>query len=166
MSAHSGRAAEMLAVLERRGLSLALAESLTGGMLSDAFVSVPGASAVVRGSIVAYATGLKASLLGVPEALLAEHGPVHPEVAVRMAQGARTALSLGGRPADVGVATTGVAGPDAQGQAPVGLVYVAVADAHGTLAREHRFSGDRAAIRAHAVEAAIELLAESLGSRE
>jgi len=166
VTVEGGGAAAVLDALERRGATLAFAESLTGGMLCDAFVSVPGASAVVRGSIVAYATGLKASLLGVPEALLAEHGPVHPEVAVRMAQGARTALSVGGHPADVGVATTGEAGPDASGEAHVGLVYVAVADAQRTLVREHRFSGDRAAIRAQAVDAAIELLAESVGSRE
>ncbi|MER3387125.1 MAG: CinA family protein [Microcella pacifica] len=162
---HRG-AAEVLAALARRGETLAFAESLTGGMLCDAFVSVPGASAVVRGAVVAYATPLKASLLGVPQALLARHGAVHPEVASRMAEGARTAASVGDEPADVGVATTGEAGPDASGAAPEGLVYVAVADARRTLVREHRFSGDRAQIRAQAVDAAIELLAESVGSRE
>ncbi|MFL0712969.1 MAG: CinA family protein [Microcella pacifica] len=162
---HRG-AAEVLAALARRGETLAFAESLTGGMLCDAFVSVPGASAVVRGAVVAYATPLKASLLGVPQALLARHGAVHPEVASRMAEGARTAASVGGERADVGIATTGVAGPNAQGAASVGLVYVAVADARGTSVREHRFAGDRAAIRAQAVDAAIELLAESVGSRE
>ena len=83
-----------------------------------------------------------------------------------MAEGARTAASVGDEPADVGVATTGEAGPEASGAAPVGLVYVAVADAQRTLVREHRFSGDRAAIRAQAVHAAIELLVESVGSRE
>ena len=148
MTLESARAAEVLDALARSGQTLAIAESLTGGMLADAFVSVPGASAVVRGSLVAYATPLKASLLGVPEALLAEHGAVHPEVASRMAEGARTAAAVGGERADVG------------------LVYVAVADARGTSVREHRFAGDRAAIRAQAVDAAIELLAESVGSRE
>ena len=158
--------AEVLAALSARGQSLALAESLTGGMLADAFVRVPGASAVLRGSIVAYQTPLKASLLGVPAGMLAEHGPVHPEVAARMAEGARSAAAIDGRPADVGLATTGVAGPEPQGSAAVGLVFVAVADEAGTVSREHHFLGDRAEIRAQAVTAAIELLVERVGSRE
>ena len=161
-----GLAQAVITQLAERGESLAIAESLTGGLLSDAFVRVPGASAVVRGAIVAYATPLKASLLGVPEALLAEHGAVHPVVARSMAEGVREATSVDGRPADVGVATTGVAGPEAQGEAPVGLVYVAVADARGTQVREHRVAGDRPEIRARAVAAAMELLAERVGSRE
>lgn len=160
------RVVDLLAVLGRRGESLAIAESLTGGLLANAIVRVPGASTVLRGAIIAYATPLKASLLGVPEALLAEHGAVHPEVASRMAEGVRIAAAVDGLPADVGLATTGVAGPDAANGVPVGLVYVAVADARGTQVREHRFSGDRAAIRAQAVDAAIELLAEKVDLRE
>ncbi|OYX57126.1 MAG: hypothetical protein B7Y93_03275, partial [Micrococcales bacterium 32-70-13] len=81
-----------------------------------------------------------------------------------MAEGVRSAAAVGGHPADLGVATTGVAGPDAQGDAPVGLVYVAVADAAGTIVREHRFAGDRAEIRAQAAHAALGLLDERLAA--
>jgi nicotinamide-nucleotide amidase len=158
------RAAGLVERLTAAGRSVAVAESLTGGALLAALVDVPGASLVVRGGIVAYDTGLKASLLGVPVALLATHGPVHPEVAAAMAEGVRGAAAVGGHPADIGVATTGVAGPDLQGAAPVGLVYVAVADAAGTTVREHRFEGDRAAIRAQARDAALDLLAEVLAA--
>jgi nicotinamide-nucleotide amidase len=105
-------AADVLALLRERGLTLAVAESLTGGALCDAFVSVPGASAVLRGAVVAYATPVKASVLGVDAALLEREGPVHPDVARAMADGVRRVLAVDGRPADVGVATTGVAGPE------------------------------------------------------
>lgn len=152
-------AESVIAALTRAGLTLAIAESLTGGAVSAELVSVPGASAVVRGAIVAYDTSLKSSLLGVPSALLAQHGPVHAEVAALMAEGVRGVAAVGGHPADIGLATTGVAGPDPQGDAPVGLVFVALADAEGTVVRELRLSGDRAAIRARTVEAALALLA-------
>jgi len=165
-SAVGGRAAAVVESLTASGRSLAIAESLTGGLLTDAIVQVPGASAVLRAAIVAYSTPLKTTLLGVPEELLAEHGAVHPEVAVRMAQGVREATALQGRPADVGVATTGAAGPDPTPVAPVGLVYVAVADAERAHVSEYRFAGDRAAIRTQAVAAALELLAEHVGARE
>lgn len=158
--------AALIATLIEHGLSIVAAESLTGGALTAELIRIPGASEVVRGGIVAYATELKASLLGVNAALLAEHGPVHADVAIAMARGARTAATLDGRPADLGVATTGVAGPDAQGDAPVGLVYVAVADARGARVRELRLEGTRAAIRHRAVEEAIALVREHLSSRE
>lgn len=144
------------------GRSVAVAESLTGGAVLAELVRVPGASAVVRGGVVAYDTALKQSLLGVDAALLARHGPVHPDVAAAMAEGVRSVAAVGGHPADLGVATTGVAGPDPQGDAPVGLVYVAVADAERTIVREHRFSGDRAAVRRQALEAALALLAHAV----
>ena len=151
-------AARLVARLTAEGRSLAVAESLTGGAVLAELVGVPGASLVVRGGIVAYDTALKATLLGVPRDLLDAHGPVHPEVASAMAEGVRSAAAIGGHPADLGLATTGVAGPDPQGEAPVGLVYVAVADAAGTVVREHRFVGDRAAIRAQAGRAVLDLL--------
>lgn len=144
------------------GRSVAVAESLTGGALLAELIRVPGASAVVRGGVVAYDTALKHSLLGVDAGLLAAAGPVDPAVAGAMAEGVRAVAAVGGHPADWGVATTGVAGPDPQGAAPVGLVYVAVADAERTLVREHRFSGDRAAVRRQAVAAALVLLADAL----
>ena len=111
-----------VAALTAAGLTVAVAESLTGGSVVEALVRVPGASACVRGGVVAYATDLKATLLGVPADLLAERGPVDPDVAAAMADGVRRRLG-----ADLGVATTGVAGPEPQGGRPVGTFYVAVA---------------------------------------
>ncbi|HET8958080.1 MAG TPA: CinA family protein, partial [Microcella sp.] len=98
--------------------------------------------------------------------LLGQHGPVHPDVALAMAVGVRARLAIADRPADIGVATTGVAGPEQQGGSPVGLVYVAVADARGTSVRELRLAGDRAAIRSAAVDAALELALDRLHARE
>ena len=161
-SVSADRTALVIADLTAAGLTIAVAESLTGGSVVAELVRVPGASAVVRGGVVAYATPLKHSLLGVPAELLATHGPVHGEVAAAMAQGVRSAAAVDGHPADLGLATTGVAGPDPQDGAPVGLVFVAVADAAGTIVREHRFVGDRAAIRALATDAARDLLADHL----
>ncbi|MDH2444997.1 nicotinamide-nucleotide amidohydrolase family protein [Amnibacterium sp. CER49] len=155
-------AAGVLALLRERGLTLAVAESLTGGALCDAFVSVPGASSVLRGAVVAYATPLKASVLGVDAALLEREGPVHPDVARAMADGVRRALAVEGRPADVGVATTGVAGPEPQGGRPVGTVFAGVAVGDRVVAVEGRFPGDRAAVRAAAVALALGALRDTL----
>ncbi|MBS1698449.1 MAG: CinA family protein [Actinobacteria bacterium] len=155
--------AEVLETLRERGMTLAVAESLTGGALCAALVAVPGASDVLNGAVVAYATPVKAALLGVDPDLLAAHGPVDPEVARQMAVGARTALAVDGRSADVGVATTGVAGPTAQGGQPVGTVHIGVSVGERTLSRRFLFPGDRSAIRAAAVAAALTLLRETLG---
>ncbi|MGN6742645.1 MAG: CinA family protein [Amnibacterium sp.] len=155
-------AADVLALLKESGRSLAVAESLTGGLLTDAFVQVPGASAVLLGGVVSYATELKHELLGVDAALLEAEGPVHPEVARQMADGVRRVLAVGGRIADVGVATTGVAGPDPQGGRPPGTVYVAVAIGSRRIAAAGRFAGDRAAVRAAAVAFAVETLSAQL----
>ncbi|MFF7852462.1 CinA family protein [Streptomyces sp. NPDC007910] len=122
-------AARVLALLAERGQTLAVAESLTGGLVAAELTGVPGASASFRGSVTAYATALKHELLGVDEALLAERGAVDPEVASQMAAGVRARLG-----ADWGIATTGVAGPDPQDGQPVGTVYVAVAGPTGTVA--------------------------------
>lgn len=156
------RVAALLAELEAGGRTLAIAESLTGGLLIDAFVQVPGASRVLRGGIVAYATPFKHQLLGVDAGLLAREGPVHAEVARQMAKGVRTAFDLGGERAEVGVATTGVAGPAAQDGNPPGLVFVAAAVGRHSAVRSAQFAGDRAQIRAQAVSLAIDLLAELL----
>lgn len=152
-------------LLIRRGLSIAVAESLTGGLLVAELIRTPGASAVVRGGVVAYDTSLKHTLLGVDAALLREHGAVHPEVAAQMAAGVRDRLSVDGRPADVGVATTGAAGPDPQdGQEP-GTVFLgfAIGDSVETVAL--RLSGDRAGIRTATVTAALEGLLRRLDGR-
>ncbi|MER7913840.1 CinA family protein [Streptomyces sp. NPDC096068] len=122
-------AARVLALLAERGQTLAVAESLTGGLVAAELTGVPGASASFRGSVTAYATALKHELLGVDGALLAERGAVDPEVASQMAAGVRARLG-----ADWGIATTGVAGPDPQDGQPVGTVYVAVAGPAGTVA--------------------------------
>nr|BFE62697.1 hypothetical protein GCM10020063_072230 [Dactylosporangium thailandense] len=158
------RAGAILAALKERGETLAVAESLTGGLLAAAFVEVPGASRVFRGGIVAYATELKARLLGVPPPLLSSHGPVDPSVAAALAAGARERCG-----ADWAAATTGVAGPDPQGGQPVGRVYVAVVgpppgpgEPDRVEVREFTLEGDRAAVRGGAVEAAVGLLAETL----
>jgi len=155
-------AADVLALLRERGRTLAVAESLTGGLLTDAFVRVPGASAVLLGGVVSYATELKHEVLGVDRALLEAEGPVHPEVARQMADGVRRALAIGGRIADVGVATTGVAGPDPQGGRPPGTVYAGVAIGSRLVAVTGSFTGDRAAVRAAAVRLALDALAAQL----
>ena len=158
-------AAELLKQLEGKGLKLAIAESLTGGMLCSELVAVPGASNVVLGSVVAYQTGLKASVLGVNPQLLESNGAVDPEVAVQMAEGIRSRMSLQLLLATehvIGVSTTGVAGPDEQDGKPVGTVFIAVAGKHGVKVWEDHFSGDRSSIRAQSVSSAISHIREYL----
>lgn len=156
-------AARLVSALTARGWTLGVAESLTGGALAAEIVSVPGASAALNGAVVAYATPVKATLLGVDAALLAEHGPVHAEVAAQMATGVRDAVQVAGRPADVGIATTGIAGPDSPDGQPVGTVHVGVATAEGVLTRTFRFDGDRTAVRAQSVGAAITMALTAAG---
>jgi nicotinamide-nucleotide amidase len=151
------RAAAVVHRLIERGQSVAVAESLTGGLLAATLVDVPGVSAVFRGGLIVYATDLKASLAGVPEGLLAERGPVDADVAVALARGVRQRCD-----AHWGLATTGVAGPDPQDGKPVGTVFVAVAGPAGSTARKLALDGDRAQIRATTVTAALQLLAARL----
>ncbi|MFD8596475.1 CinA family protein [Kitasatospora sp. NPDC059646] len=153
----SETAARLLAALRADGATLAVAESLTGGLLAAALVDVPGASKAFRGSVTAYATDLKASVLGVDEGLLDVYGPVHPVVARQMAEGVRRLLG-----ADWALATTGVAGPDPQDGQPVGTVYVGLAGERGTEALPLRLSGGRDTIRQRSVEAALDLLLRRL----
>ena len=150
--------ADLLAALRARGETLAVAESLTGGLLAATIVDVPGASRVFRGGLVVYATELKATLAGVPADLLAERGPVDPDVAAHLARGARELCG-----ASWGLSTTGVAGPEPQGGAAVGTAYVAVAGPQGSRTRKLHLDGDRTAIRAGTVAAALELLAAEMG---
>jgi nicotinamide-nucleotide amidase len=153
------RAAEaVLTVLRSRGQTLAVAESLTGGLLAATIVDVPGASHAFRGGLVVYATDLKATLAGVPPELLAARGPVDPDVAAALAGGARQRCG-----ADWGLAATGVAGPDPQDGIPVGTVYLGLAgpDELGLVQRLD-LTGDRAAIRRGAVAGALDLLARAL----
>jgi nicotinamide-nucleotide amidase len=139
------------------GQTLAVAESLTGGLVAAALVEIPGVSAVFRGGLVVYASDLKASLAGVPAELLAERGPVDPDVARALAVGARQRCR-----ADWGLATTGVAGPEPQGGRPVGTVFIAVAGPAGSAVRQLDLDGGRAAIRSGTVAAAFALLIEEL----
>ncbi|MET4159853.1 nicotinamide-nucleotide amidohydrolase family protein [Agromyces sp. PvR057] len=155
-------AAGLIAFLTSRGLTIAVAESLTGGLLVAELVRVPGASAVVRGGVVAYATPVKHSLLGVSAELLAREGAVHPEVAAGMAEGVRRALAVDGVPASIGVATTGVAGPDPQDGRPPGVVFVGVSIDDRTEVRELALRGDRAEIRRATVDAAIAAVFDAL----
>jgi nicotinamide-nucleotide amidase len=152
-----GLAQTAIGLLIERGETIATAESLTGGLVAAALTSVPGASAAFRGGVVAYATDLKAAVLGVPEDLLEQRGAVDPEVAEAMAEGARGRLGT-----TVGVATTGVAGPDPAEGKPVGTVFVAVAAPGGTVSRPLLLAGDRAAIRAATVESVLDLLVAAI----
>ena len=150
--------AEVITTLIERRLTIAVAESLTGGLLVAELIKTPGASAVVRGGIVAYDTRLKHSLLGVDAGLLSLHGPVHPDVARQMAAGVRAALTVDELPADIGISTTGVAGPDPQGGVSVGTVFVAIALGIDIHVIELSLDGDREAIRSAVVsESLLEL---------
>lgn len=154
--------ADLVAELTRRGWTVASAESLTGGMVASAIVSVPGASAVMRGGVVAYATDVKAHVLGVDGLLLASGGAVQAQVAREMAHGARRLMD-----ARLGLSTTGVAGPDPQDDQPVGRVFVAVGwlDEQGLEHDEVRMldlTGDRARIRAAATKSVLELAGQVL----
>jgi nicotinamide-nucleotide amidase len=170
MSLPSGISAELAALLERlhrslaeRQQTVAVAESLTGGLLSAALTSTAGASTSFRGGVVAYATDLKAQLVGVPKSLLAEHGAVAAPVALELARGVRSLLS-----ASWGVGVTGVAGPQPQDGKPVGTVYLAVVGPGAgrddqpdgiESVSELNLRGDRNTIRVQVVEQAVALLA-------
>ncbi|WP_165990163.1 CinA family protein [Streptomyces sp. YIM 98790] len=155
----AGLPEQVLALLLARGQTLAVAESLTGGLVAAALTGVPGASRAFRGSVIAYATELKRELLGVDGGLLAERGAVDPEVARQMALGARDRLG-----ADWGISTTGVAGPGPQDGRPVGTVYTAVAapGAVDAVAVRVTADGDRAAIRTASVRGALTALRNAL----
>ena len=151
-------AAEVIDLCRTAGLTLACAESLTGGLLSAELTSVPGASSVVRGGMVTYATGAKAAVLGVDGRVLDRVGPVSPQVAAQMAQ--LVAERFG---TDIGVATTGVAGPEPVGEHPVGEVFIAVHDLEtGTVVYRYEFTGSRGEIRSATVAAAVDAIASLL----
>lgn len=156
----------LVAALTARGETVAVAESLTGGLVVATLVGVPGASAVVRGGVVAYATPVKHTVLGVSADLLAEHGAVDPEVARQMASGVRTALAVDGEPATWGISTTGVAGPDPQDGKPVGTVFVGIASATGAEAYELHLEGDREAIRQGTVSELLARMSATVRSGE
>jgi nicotinamide-nucleotide amidase len=146
-------AAEILRLLTASGHTVAAAESLTGGLVAAALTDVPGSSSAFRGGVVAYATELKAQLLGVDSRMLARHGPVYAPVAVAMAEGVRKRLD-----ATVGVATTGVAGPDPADGFPPGTVHIAVSLADDTVVRTMALAGNRDEVRRLTVERTLGLL--------
>jgi nicotinamide-nucleotide amidase len=154
-------AADVHRALRARGATVAVAESLTGGLLGAALTDLAGSSATFRGGVVAYATELKTSLLDVDPDLLRRHGAVHPEVAAAMARGAAARLG-----ATYGLATTGVAGPDAaDGRAP-GEVHVALAGPgigrSGERVLSLQLVGSRDDVRRETVRRALALAAEEL----
>jgi PncC family amidohydrolase len=151
---------DLIQELATRNVTLAVAEGDTGGLLLEQLTAVPGSSGVIIGGVVAYADTLKSSLLGVSGEVLRAHGAVSAAAAEAMAAGVRT---LAG--ADLGVATTGIAGPGGATESkPVGLAFVAVASAHGVVVREFHWQGDRAANRAASAAAAADLLRATIVS--
>jgi nicotinamide-nucleotide amidase len=155
---NAGRAAaDAISLLSRRRRTLAVAESSTGGLIGHLVTDVPGGSVVFLGGVIAYANKLKEEL-GVPGDLIATRGAVSAEVATSMAEAIRAQTG-----ADYGLAVTGILGPTG-GTAgkPVGLTYVAVATATGTVAREHRFKSNRSTVKLASAQAALELLWEAI----
>ncbi len=155
------REIEVGKLFARRGETLAVAESCTGGLLAGRITDVPGASAYFVGGIIAYSNAVKAALLGVPEEILATQGGVSAECTQAMARGARRVLQ-----ADFALAVSGIAGPGGgTPHKPVGLVYVALASPHGAWVEEHRFAGSRGENRQSACDAALDLLLRYLRDR-
>src|SRR5216683_2895972 len=148
----------MIELLSTHHWTVAGAEGDTGGVLLEWLTAVPGSSAVVRGGVVAYHDDLKRAVLGVAPRLIAQHGAVSAEVAEAMAHGVRRVAA-----ADVGLATTGIAGPGGgTATKPVGLAYVSAVDAAHAVTHEHRWPGDREANRRSSAQAAVRAALELL----
>jgi len=150
---------EGIAVLLReRGLTIAVAESATGGLISDLITDVAGSSDYFKGSVVAYDNEVKARVLGVKLGTLERYGAVSHQTAEEMADGIRRLMNV-----DIGLSVTGIAGPaGATAGKPVGLFYIGIASAPGTRAVEHVFSGDRLQNKRSAAGAALSMLREHL----
>jgi nicotinamide-nucleotide amidase len=147
---------ELGALLTKGRLTLAVAESCTGGLLGQLVTDQPGSSAYFMGGVIAYADEVKRAQLGVPEALLARHGAVSREVAIAMAEGVRARFET-----SLAASITGIAGPGDEGSKPVGLTYIAVATSRGTTCHEYMFSGDRWSNRRQAAGQALRLLIDA-----
>ena len=151
-----GLAVELQRACLERGLTVALAESCTGGLIAAALTDVPGSSGYFLGGVVSYSNEAKESMLDVPSATLEAHGAVSAQVAMAMAAGAQARFA-----ASVAASVTGIAGPDGGTDAkPVGLTYVGLADADATEVRRLQLGGDRRANREAAAVAALEWLLE------
>lgn len=148
---------ELVALLARKGLHIATAESCTGGLTAARITAVPGASEVFDGGVVSYANAVKAGLLGVPEQVLADCGAVSAECAVAMAAGVRTLMG-----AQIGISLTGIAGPGGgTPEKPVGTVFLGVSTTAHTEAKLLTLAGTREQIREQSVEAALEAALEA-----
>jgi nicotinamide-nucleotide amidase len=156
----SALAADLVARLTAAGQTVAIAESLTGGLVAAALTEPAGASAVVRGGVLAYATDLKSGVLGVDESLLRQRGPVDADVAEQMAGGVRTLMG-----STYGLSTTGVAGPAELDGKPPGTVYISVVGPGSSRVKALSLSGDRGEVRSLSVLALLALLAEDLDAR-
>jgi len=142
------------------GLRLVTVESCTGGLVGHLITETPGSSAYYAGGFVTYSDQLKRDLVDVPEEVLAAHGAVSAQTAVAMATGGRARTG-----ADLGAAVTGIAGPDGgTDQKPVGLTYLAVADAAGVEVRRHLWTGDRTDNKRASAEALLELILERIAA--
>jgi len=155
-------ASDLIEMMADRRLSIAVAESLTGGLLVAELIRTPGASRVVRGGLVAYGTSFKKSLLGVSVDLLAHCGPVHPEVACQMAEGVRSLFAVDGVAAAIGVSTTGVAGPDFLDGFPPGTAFVGISVGGDARAIELALSGTRDQICAEVVARAVQFITDEV----
>jgi len=154
--ADSARA--LVEMLKQRSLTIATAESLTAGLMAATIATVPGASAVLMGGVVAYDERIKQKLLSVRAETLQTNGVYSPECAMEMAQGAKNALGV-----DIALSCTGIAGPDGgTPQNPVGTVFIGVSRPSGTIAQTFHFTGDRQSIRTQTVEAALRLALDSI----
>ena len=151
-------AATAIESCRQAGIGVVLAESLTGGMIADTLISVPGASSVVVGSVVAYRNSAKQDLLGIPAEVLAQHGAVSEVTAAAMASAVRGRITSEPTLHLIGLSATGVAGPDPQDGKPVGTVFLGLATAAGTEVRQFAFQGDRIQIRSQATDAALNWL--------
>jgi len=147
-------------IMTRRGLTLAAAESCTGGLVSHRLTNVPGSSFYFLGGVVAYANQTKLELLGVQTSTLDSHGAVSEETVLEMASGARRTLH-----ADIGIATSGIAGPGgATPSKPVGLVWIALSATDASTALSAIYPGDRLAVKEQSAQAAFQLLLDYLTS--
>lgn len=147
-------------LLQENRLTLAVAESCTGGLLGTLITNTPGSSAYFEGGVIAYSDGVKQQVLGVPKDTLEQHGAVSSETAIAMAKGARTLLRT-----DLALATTGIAGPSGgTPEKPVGLVFIALASASGTTCKKHCWPGDRWRNREWSAKAALALVHEHLAA--
>lgn len=155
-------AEELGSILRRKTMTIATAESCTGGKVGDMVTSVPGSSDYYVGGVVSYSNAVKVELLDVDPEVIRSEGAVSETVARQMAEGVRHRLST-----DIGVSTTGVAGPSGGSpEKPVGLVFVAASKQGRTICRRHQFTGARDDVKRYSAEAALSLVVELLADGE